>query len=258
MATRSNRLLNGLAAIGYLLLITLAELLINYVQPNVIGAALYAVILFGLFSHSAALWNDEDNRLLTTGLALIPIFRLVGIALPQHKLPFPFFDLFGAVLLFIAALLAIHALDVPAREFGISARNWALQPMIIVIGVGLGLLQNLLLTIKPLERSPSDTAAVVTLVISVFLMGSIEEFVFRGVIQIGAVRVLGQWFGPLYVAILNVILHMTNTAWELLLFSFIISLILGFLVASTKNVFGSVIGRGLMNVLLLLGIRSPL
>ena len=78
-----------------------------------------------------------------------------------------------------------------------------------------------------------------------------EEFVFRGVIQYGAVEAFGGW-GIVYVSLLFAVLYVGFLPVIWVAFAFIISLYFGWIVKATKSILGVALAHGICNIALYL------
>jgi hypothetical protein len=82
-------------------------------------------------------------------------------------------------------------------------------------------------------------------------IGFIEELIFRGVIQHGAVELFGNW-GIVYVSLLFAVLYIGALPIMWMAFAFVVSLYFGWVVKLTKSILGVALAHALYSILLYL------
>jgi hypothetical protein len=74
-----------LIALGYLVVLTVAELLTALIEPRV-GLVLHGVVLTILLLHTALTWGPPSHRLLLS-LTFVPLIRLLSLSMPLAGFP---------------------------------------------------------------------------------------------------------------------------------------------------------------------------
>jgi membrane protease YdiL (CAAX protease family) len=236
-------------ALGYLALITLAELVTTFVNPRV-GLILHGALLIILLAHSALTAGDPYHRLLL-GLVLAPLTRMLSLCLPLVDFPQLYWYLIISIPLGVATVLTVRLLGFSRAQLGLSLRRVPLQLLVALTGITFGLVEYRIL--KP-EALISDRAWRDFLVAGMILMvctGFAEEVIFRGVIQRASIQALGR-FGLLYGAILFAVLHIGYASVPDVVFVFLVALLFGWIAEATWSLAGVTLAHGITNIVLFL------
>jgi membrane protease YdiL (CAAX protease family) len=250
----------------YLTGLTLAEIVTVLVDTRS-GVVGYALLLMMSVAHAATYGfragaaqdpRSSDRRLanLFIALALVPLIRIVSLALPLSN--FPEWSWYGviAVPLLGAAWAAGRSCGYGRVEIGLclgrGAGWWFLTLAIGACGVGLGYLEYQILRPEPLvatERPLLVLAVSLTLLIGT---GLTEEVIFRGVLQLAAVDVLGVGPGIAYASALFAVLHIGHkSVWDIP-FVFAVAVLFAIIVMRTRSLAGVVLAHGVTNICLFL------
>lgn len=243
---RSGRL--GLLLWAFPPLLGAAELLVGAGLP-LAGMLLHGLSLVGLANYSA-FGSPASARRLALALLLVPLMRIVALALPAGRLP-PLL-LFGAAGggVLVAAWLIVGALRLPRVAVGLTLEGLWLQLMLMGAGVGLGYAGYALLAPAPLTgEAPWQALAAAALALLLFA-GFAEELVFRGLLQTVARPVLGRW-GPLYVALLYAAGQAGFGSPLYALLAFIVGLVFAGVVRLSGSIVGVALAHGASSVVLL-------
>jgi membrane protease YdiL (CAAX protease family) len=236
-------------ALGYLLAITLAELLTTFTSPRT-GLALHSMILALLLLHAALTWDRPIHTVLIT-LVFAPLIRLVSLSLPLF--PFPLFTWYGIISLplFVTAALTGRLLGLRWQALGVNLHGLRWQLPIALTGLALGYLEYQIL--QPQALVPSFTWQAIWLPALILLIstGFFEELVFRSLMQTTAIRVFGR-FGLLFVALVFAALHIGYKSLLDIAFVFAVGLFFGWAVARTRSIVGVTLSHGLTNIVLFL------
>ena len=240
------------AALGYLLYLTLAELLTTYLVVQ-IGVLLHLLGLFLLIVHTAIVRPGAQRRFLFT-LALVPLIRIVSMSLPLVGFDLVYWYLITSVPLFAAAIVVMQQLGYNWRDVGLHARGWGWlwEILIGLSGLFLGYIEYLILRPAPLVESFTLQQLWLPALILLISTGYLEELIFRRIMQRTAVEHLGRWRGIIYVAIFFAVLHIGYKSLIDVLFVFVVGLLFGLVVARTRNLLGVTLAHGLTNIMLFL------
>jgi membrane protease YdiL (CAAX protease family) len=238
---------------AYLLLITLAELVTSLASPQ-LGVVLHASILLLIPIHFAfAQQRNSPYAPLILTLALAPLVRLMSLTLPLARLPFVTWYIIIAIPLFAAAFAVSRALGLTWAQVGLTIRLRDLprQSLIALTGMGLGVIEFLIL--HPAALVPDGNLALVGATALILLVGTgiLEEVIFRGVMQHVALKALGAR-GLIYVSLIFAALHIGYLSIVDLIFVFCVGMFFGWLVRCTGSILGVVIAHGLTNTFLYL------
>jgi len=232
-------------ALVYLVVITIAEALTTLVEPRV-GLVIHGLVLLTLILHASV-----ENQLLTRDflitLALVPLIRLLNLAMPLWVFPKIYWYMLVGIPLFLAALYTAHIVHLNRKILGLTWRKLPLQLFIGLIGIGLGYLEYLILSPKPLIAELHLELVWLPGLILLIFTGLLEEFIFRGLLQYTSIRRLGR-FGLLYTAVVFTVLHLGYNSWVNLAFVFFVTLFFGWVVQRTGSIMGVTIAHGLINI----------
>jgi membrane protease YdiL (CAAX protease family) len=244
-------------AIVYLLAIISAEVVTVISQP-IIGIACHFVILLAVIVDSALLDRYHYGRL-TLSLSLVPLVRIISLSMPLADIPQLWWYPIIYLPLLAAAIVLARLLNYKSRDVGFSfGNNLGLIPVQLLIGlmgVGLGIVEYLILASEPLVVNPTLQNAWLPALILLLFTGFVEEFIFRGVMQRAAVEAFGGW-GIFYVSLLFAVLHIgwieaaNPLSWVDIIFVFVIALFFGWVVKKTGSLLGVTLSHGLTNIML--------
>jgi uncharacterized protein len=235
--------------LGYLAFITLAELVTTMGDPKV-GLGLHALVLTALLLHGSMIDKGLMRRFVIL-LSLAPLIRILSLSIPLSRLGLPviYWYLVIGVLLAIAAIVAGRIAGLEWRRIGWTTRNWPVQCLIGLIGLGLGLVEYWILRPGPLAPVMNLEDILVSIFILLFFTGVLEEFIFRGLMQSASMQVLGR-FGLIYVAILFAVLHLGYKSVPDLVFVLLVGLLFGWLAWKTQSLLGASLAHGIANICL--------
>lgn len=239
----------SLLAVGYLVMLTLAEVLTTLVEPR-LGLLLHSLLLAGALAYSARHWDRPVHRFWTT-LSLAPLIRLMSLSLPLRMFPQVYWYLVVSIPLFIAATVVRRTLNVSWEECGLHGKGLPLQLLVAVVGPLLGLVEYRILRPAPLISSLNWGQILVPALILLFSTGLLEELIFRGVMQWAVLEVMGKP-GIVYVAAVFAVLHTGHRSLAEVFFVFGVALFFGWFVYRTRSIVGVSLAHGLINVWLFL------
>lgn len=232
----------------YFITITIAELLVIFVKP-LAGLICHSVILFLLLIQPIFMQNAKQRDLLTA-MSLIPLIRIMSLAMPLVNLPqILWFPLIYFPLL-IACIITMKTIAIKPSEVGIvsSGLYWQI-PGGLVLGVVLGIVESLILQPEPMVRSLTLNDTWLMVLIIFLTTGMVEELIFRGILQKLAenVRAIG---GILYVSAIFAVLHVGFYSLIDVIFVFLVAIIFAAIVKRTGSLVGVTLAHGMTNTVL--------
>lgn len=230
-----------------LLLTTIAELLTLYPDPRY-GVMVHIAILFLLF-YSLFHTVDASVRRFTTVLLLIPLIRILSLALPLLAWPQITWYFAASVPLFAGMITVIWLEKWQYREeLGFQLGSLPSQGLIMLGGIGLGWLEYQILQPNPLIPELTLEAIWLPALIFLFCTGLMEELLFRGLLQSAALKVLGRqqalFFGSAFFAVM----HIGYASILDVLFVFAVGWVFAWLVDRTHSILGVTLAHGLTNI----------
>lgn len=232
---------------AYLPFVVAAELLIALVDP-LLGLAIHALLLLGL-TLRAGLGKDEQGRKLALALTLVPLLRILWLALPLANLPqLAWYPIVSAPLL-ISALLVIRQLRMSRSELGLRPGNLLIQLMLMGGGLGIGAAEYAWLGAPQLVVAFSWNALTLLALLLLIFTGFVEELIFRGLLQAATLPALGRW-SLVYVSLLFAALHIGYLSVPALAFAFVVGLAFACAARWSGSIAGVALAHGLANVTL--------
>jgi membrane protease YdiL (CAAX protease family) len=242
----NERIESYLVALGYLLALAVAELIVN-VRPGV-GLALYALFLVAMLLHTAVAW-EKPFHLLTFALVFIPLIKLLIHAFSLDIFPLPYWYLNISLPLLVAVAWGVQTMGISYGDIGVRFRGLPIQLLVGLTGIIFGYIQYSIPSISSVVCSLPDEQSLALLGMALlFSTGFVEELIFRGVLQYAAKETLGH-LGGVYVAGLYALLHVEYQSWELLIFVFVVGLFFSWVVEKTRSIIGVSLAHGLTNIL---------
>lgn len=234
-------------AIIYLLAITAAELVTVFVQP-VWGIVGHTIVLVAVVVHSS-LTSDSHYRNLILSLALVPLVRIISLAMPLEDVSQVWQYLIIYAPLLVAAIAVVRILGLRAKEVGFSFGSFRIQIPVALSGLLLGVIEYFILTPQPLVTELTWQEIWLPALIFLVSTGFVEEFIFRGVLQRTVVSMFGGR-GIIYVSLLFTVMHIGFLSLIDVVFVFLVAMFFGWVVKRTGSLLGVTLAHGLTNIML--------
>jgi uncharacterized protein len=209
------------------------------------GLILYFAVLLGLIT-SGAVTRDLAKRKLWLALGLIPLVRILSLAIPITEISEIYWYILIAIPLLVGVLMVMRVLKYSFDNIGLNVNKAWIQSGVAVSGIGLGAIAYIILKPEGLIGNFSLQTAFYPALILLITTGLIEEMAFRGVIQ-RAAAALGSW-GWVYIALIYTILQIGFGSALFCLFSLITSIFFGWIVKRTGSILGVCLAHGLLNI----------
>jgi membrane protease YdiL (CAAX protease family) len=231
-------------ALAYLAALAGAEAIAAFVSP-LWGIVLHFILLFGLIAASARRSPHQSHGLFLA-LGLVPLLRIVSFSMPSVDISQTYWYLVASFPLLLGAFAIARASNRRPADIGLTIRAFPLQMVVAVCGIGIGLLDYLILKPEPLISEFSWRGVVVPALVLIVATGFAEEVVFRGVIQREA-EALGAW-GWVYTAILSSVLQMGHHSILHWFVALAMALFFGWIVKRSGSILGVSLSHGLVNI----------
>jgi membrane protease YdiL (CAAX protease family) len=236
-------------AVIYLVAIAGAEAVTAFSVPPW-GMLCHIAILTAIIVRSA-LVNLYSHQRLMLPLALVPLMRVISLPMGAVNVPEMWLYLATYAAVFAAAVVVVRILKYSKVEIGLSSQRLGMQLLVGITGIVFAFAGYFLLrpgsTIAGLTWHEAWLPALIILLYA----GFVEEFIFRGLIQYGAVHTFGGW-GIIYVSLLFAALYIGFIPLTWIAFAFIISLYFGCIVQKTSSILGVGLAHGICNIALYL------
>ncbi|AKB83929.1 CAAX amino terminal protease family protein [Methanosarcina barkeri 3] len=229
--------------------ITLIELLIFGGRLKEASIA-YTLLLLSL-SYSIAVMKKPEIRKIYQALLLLTIFRLVNFSMPI------FFekDLYSFIFIYVPmaipiTLATVHQKVRYERKRDTLKRMWIYLPLSVLAGLVFGQIEYILIGSRELISDLSSTNLLILIIVMVFIVGLIEELIFRSILQTSLEKFLGSAWGIFLSSLLFGIMHSTyGTPYEIV-YMFFLGGFLGYLFYRTRSLPLVVMIHGSINVFL--------
>ena len=190
----------------YLSVIVLGEVL-TALGAAPVGMLIWLALLAILPLHAAFVASPLSSLL--TALTLIPLIRVVSLALPLASFTLPGAYLLTSFPVLIGVAATIWVLKLSPSQVGLRVGKPLAQVGIAMLGVPLGLVEYV--TLGPISGTPGGPVlAIVFGIILVLFVAFVEELVYRGVVQAMATAALGRRFGPVFTSLLFATAYLGN------------------------------------------------
>jgi membrane protease YdiL (CAAX protease family) len=149
----------------------------------VVGATIDGVLLFTIVNVAFFSRSDSIRKILIP-LLLVPLLRILSLAIPiPHIMPIFWYLLVGVPLL-IATFIVVRVIGLPALSLRQSFMKWFLQILFGLLGIPIGILAAYLLS-SPSIMIPGKTIGWIIsgAIILTLCSALIEEIIFRGLVQ---------------------------------------------------------------------------
>jgi membrane protease YdiL (CAAX protease family) len=227
----------------YFLAITSAELLTVFLDP-LVGVVCHGMILVALLIQSAFA-ADSGRRNLILGLSLVPLIRILSLAMPLVQLPQVYWYPIIYAPLLVATVVVMRIVKLKPSDVGLVRHDLPIQILIgVASGFAYGILEYMILRPKPMVWFPAVVLLVTT--------GFVEELMFRGVLQRLAEPAMGFWQGIIYISLIFAILHIGFFSAVDIIFVLIVALFFAYAVKTTGSLIGVTLSHGIANIFLYL------
>jgi membrane protease YdiL (CAAX protease family) len=265
----------------YLILITLAEITVAYVNPQT-GVIFHIIILSILFIHSGYASKEkmslnelqwlyienykkpsrsiqksinEITKILTVliSLTLAPLIRVLSLVMPLANFPRIQWFTIISVALYLSIFIVIQQQKITLTEYGFrwpKRKHIPTEIGIVLLAIPFGVMEYLILHPAPLVSSFSVENILVAVLILFIATGLIEEIIFRGILQKKTMNIMGAWQGMLFVTILFAMLHIGNLSFLDVLLVFFIGGLYSLVVNKTKTIIGVTASHTVVNIML--------
>lgn len=185
-----------------------------------------------------------NYRNVLQGLTLVTLLRVINLSMPS------FFTtvLLQYPLMYGVMFVPIYNVAKDSRlELGL---NLKYLPLAIVIGIMMGGIEYRILEPMALIQNIEWTNIVLISIIMVAFIGTVEEMIFRPILQVRLGKVFGIGHGIILSGIIFGIMHSTYMLIDEILFATIFGIVLGYIYYRTRNVIVTILIHGIANIML--------
>jgi uncharacterized protein len=228
----------------YLLTIGVAEYIYHSFSP-VYAVIIHFLLLLTIIIQGART-RDQYRRQFWLALGIVPIIRIVSIAMPV-MLQFSQFIwyIIIAVPIFACVLYLIQFFNYSLSDVGLTWNYPIFQVLVGISGVGLAIIDYYILKPESLIFSLSIEIIVFPAIVLMIFTGFLDELVFRGVVQKASAAVISS--GWILVAAIYSATQISYGSILHCLFSFLVALYFGWIVKRTGSIMGVSLCHGIIN-----------
>ncbi len=229
--------------------ITLTELLIF--GGRLREASIAYTLLLLLFSYSIAVITKPEIRKIYQAFLLLTIFRLVNFSMPVflEKNLYSFVFIYAPLAIPIT-LATTHQKVRYERKRDTLKRIWIYLPLSVLAGLAFGQVEYTLIGTREFIPDLSATNLLILIIIMVFIVGLIEELIFRSILQTSLEEFLGPTGGIFFSSLLFGIMHSAYGMPYEMAYTFLVGGFLGYLFYRTRSLPLVVMIHGSINVFL--------
>jgi membrane protease YdiL (CAAX protease family) len=214
------------------------------------ASIIYTLLLLSLSLSIAVVKNNEVRRIYQA-LLLLPIFRLVNLSMPV------FFDtnlysfaLIYAPLAIPATIAIIHQKNKYEKKGKNFLKILIYLPFSIIAGLILAEAEYQLIGAKAIIPDLSPLNLLGLVIVMFFIVGLVEELIFRAILQTRMEEFLGSAGGILIASLLFGIMHSGyGTPYEMV-YTFFVGILLGYIFHKTRSLPFVIMIHGSINVFL--------
>jgi len=214
-------------------------------------AAIAYTLLLLILSFSTTVMKKQEVREIHQAFLLLPIFRLVNLSMPI----FSEINLYSFVFIYapltIPLVIAINHQKITFEKKGDTLKKILSQvPLAILAGLVFGEAEYMVIGNRSLIQDISPANVLLFIIIMIFIVGLIEEFIFRAILQKRLEKFLGSTGGILLASLLFGIMHSGYGTSLEMIFAFLVGGFLGYCFYRTKSLPFVIMINGLINIFL--------
>ncbi|WP_410508100.1 type II CAAX endopeptidase family protein [Methanosarcina hadiensis] len=231
------------------LVIAIAEFMI-YSGRVIEAMEVHAVLLFGLSLSMLYIKNEEIQKTYQAFI-LLPVLRLVNLSMPAfYEITiYSFVFIYG--LLTIPVTIALTNQGFTREQLGITfKRMWVYIPLSIIMGLLLGLGEYLIIETNYLIPDLSIIPLLILILVMVFLVGLVEEIIFRSILQNRLEMFLGSRGGVIVTSVVFGLMHSGYGNVIEIFYAFLMGFIIGYMFYKTRSLPLVTMIHGFTNVFL--------
>ena len=241
--TRQGAALASIVVASYVAAIALAEATGVFVAATA-GVVSHAILAFALLTHAHVAAQAPYRRLLPA-LALVPLLRILSLAMPIKFVPEIYWYALIGLPLLVGIGLAARAANLSREQIGLRLGAWPAHLLVAASGLPLGLAAAALL--PPVAAPSAGGVEIAAGVVMLALAGFAEELLFRGVLMRAVRDLLGR-DDLLLSTFLFAVVYLGTRSVEYILFAALVGLFFGWCARKTGAIWGVALAHGLISV----------
>ncbi len=214
-------------------------------------ATIAYILLLLAFSLSVSVAKKQEVREIHQAFLLLPIFRLVNLSMPVFlKIDLYSFAFIYAPLTISILIASAHQSAVFEKKRDALKRLWVYLPLSLFGGLFFAEAEYIMIETQSLIPDLSPLNLLVLIIIMIFIVSVVEEFIFRAILQTRLEDFLGPAAGILLASLLFGIMHSGYGAPYEMLYAFFLGGLLGYSFYKTRSLTFVILMHGFINVFL--------
>ncbi len=195
---------------------------------------------------------DKKIKNILQALTLIILLRLINYSVPQffnlRILEYPL--IYG--IMFMPIYMIVQSQQITIKDLGLTIDKKLLiyLPLAIIIGLVMAIIEYNILDPISFFKNINFSDIVIIAIIMIFFIGTVEELIFRSILQTRMEKVLGKRIGILLSGSIFGIEHIGYGLLGEIIFAGIFGIILGYIFEKTRNLIFIVSIHGIENTIL--------
>jgi hypothetical protein len=212
-------------------------------------ASIAYTLLLLILSFSTTVTKKQEVREIHQAFLLLPIFRLVNLSMPI----FSEINLYSFVFIYAPMTIPL-VIAIGNQRITIEKKKDAFKkilsqvPLAVLAGLVFGEAEYILSGNRSLILDVSPANILLFIIIMIFIVGLIEEFIFRAILQKRLEKFLGPTGGILLASLLFGIMHSGYGTSLEMIFAFLVGGFLGYCFYRTQSLAFVIMINGLINI----------
>lgn len=214
---------------------------ITLLSGPTVGVPAHGLVLCVLLGLSLRLGQPSHQRL-TLALALMPLVRILSLALPAAILPMMFWYLEIGLATFEAIFLVMRRLDLTLRDIGVRRPPGGDVLGVAAIGACLGVPAYLIVGPVNLGQGGGILGLATASAVVIIFVGVLEEVLFRGLIQSAGTELMSRGGVVLSVAA-TTLMYAASLNLRYILFAALVAAFFGIIARRSGSIVAPVAGH---------------
>ena len=230
--------------------IAISELMILY-GDVLYGSGVHIINLLVIMSLILSDKLDIKIKYILQSLILPILLRVISISMPQlfANVILQYSLVYG--IMFLPIYSVIKSQSMSAEELGVNFKKMYIYiPLAIPIGIIIGIVEyNIIGSISLIENIRFSDIAFISMVMFIFV-GTVEEVIFRSILQTRFQKVFGIKYGILASGIIFGVMNVGYGTIDEMIFAGILGIVIGYLFYKSNSIHFVILIRGVSNTVL--------
>lgn len=222
----------------------------------------YSNLFYGLTIHIIniigitliLIFSNLDTKIknILQALTLIILLRLINYSMPQFFnltiLQYPL--IYGVMFIPIFSIMKSQQITIKELGLNINRKLLIYLPLAIIIGLPMAIIEYNVIGPISFFKNMNFSDIVLIAIIMIFFIGTVEEIIFRSILQTRIEKAFGMRSGILLSGVIFGIMHTSYGLTYEIIFAGIFGIILGYIFEKTRNLPFIISIHGIENIIL--------